>query len=231
MLFDLDAYERTGIRWPDAVRIQPWRYSEVALWRDLADEDDLPGLLSLLQMTEPDAYLSLGALDRLTGLDWLLGEGAGWVMPAFTFGGPGRFNDESFACIYAARDRETAIAETVYHQEQLLRATREPPVEMRMRLLRADLRANPCLRLREAPDPPELYHPADYSISQAFGAEVRRSGLRGIAFRSVRRRKGQCAALFHPADVVRCESVESLAYLWNGERIESVEARTPIDWT
>jgi hypothetical protein len=228
---DLQAYERTGVTWQDAVRIQPWRYPEITIWSDLVDEDDLPGLLSLLQMTEPEVYRSLGALDRLTALDRTDGEGIGWVMPAFTFGGPGRFNDESFGCFYAARELETAVAETVFHQEQLLRATREPPIEMRMRVLHAALRADPCLQLGESPSPPALYHPTDYSVSQLFGATVRQAALRGIAFHSVRRAGGHCAALFHPADVTRCESVESLAYLWNGSAIESVEERSPIDWS
>lgn len=230
MRFDLDRYPRTQIAWVDAARIQPWRHPEAEIWAELAGEDDLPGLLAVLQMTEPEMFSLMGAVERLDGLDWMRGEGAGWVMPAFTWGGPGRFNDASFGCFYAARELETAVAETVHHQERFLRSTNEPSVEVRMRVLHADLRSNPMVRLGETPDPPELYHPDDYRTPQTFGATVRAAGLPGIAYQSVRRRGGLCAALYQPTTVERCVSGEALAYLWDGARIHSVETRTSLDW-
>jgi hypothetical protein len=208
--FDLDRYLRTPIRWSDAVRIQPWRYPEAEIWADLADEDDLPGLLTILQMTEPETFRRMGAVERLNGLEWMRGEGAGWVMPAFTWGGPGRFNGPAFGCFYAARELETAVAETVYHQERFLRSTREPSMELRMRALRVDLRPVLLVEVGEAPDPPELYHPEDYG--------------------SVRRKGGRCAALYRPADVERCVPAEALAYLWDGTEVRTVEMRSPLDW-
>lgn len=230
MPFDLGTYPRTQITWEGAVRIQPWRYPEAEIWAELADEDDLPGLLAILRMTEPELFRGMGAVKRLDGLEWMRGEGAGRVMPALTWGGPGRFNDASFGCFYAAGTLETAVAETVYHQEKFLRSTNEPSVELRMRALRADLRSGVLIELGEAPDPPALYHPDDYGTSQAFGRAVRAAELPGIAFWSVRRTGGRCVALYPPADVERCVSAEALAYLWDGTRIRSVEMRSPLDW-
>ena len=230
MRFDLDRHPRTRITWDDAVRIQPWRHAEAEIWAELADEDDLPGLLTILRMTEPEMFGQLGAVERLDGLEWMRGEGAGWAMPAFTWGGPGRFNDASFGCFYAARELETAVAETVHHQEEFLRSTEEPSLELRMRVLRADLRVDSVVRLGDAPDPPELYHPDDYATSRAFGAAVRAAGLPGIAYRSVRREGGRCVALYQPSGVVRCVPAEALAYLWDGERIRTVETRSPLAW-
>lgn len=230
MAFDLDAFERRRISWADAVRIQPWRHPEVSIWRALVDEDELPAILGLLSLTDPDIYRALGDLEKVSRLDWMRGEGSEWVMPAFTFGGPGRFNNEFFAAFYAARERETAIAETVYHQEELLRATSEPPMEARMRVLRAEIECPFCLVLGDNPSPPALYHQADYSTSQAFAAASRAAGIRAIRFQSVRRAGGQCAALYQPAEVKRCRAAELLVYLWDGTSITGVEARTPIDW-
>jgi RES domain-containing protein len=228
--FDLDRYPRTQIDWVDAARIQPWRCPEAEIWTEFASEDDLPGLLAVLQMTEPEMFSLMGAVERLDGLDWMRGEGAGWVMPAFTWGGPGRFNDASFGCFYAARELETAVAETVHHQERFLRSTSEPSVEVRMRVLRADLRSGHLVELGESPDPPELYHPDNYSTSQAFGATVRAAGVPGIVYQSARRRGGLCAAIYQPAVVERCVSAEALAYLWDGVRIHRVETRSPLEW-
>lgn len=230
MDFDLDAYERIGITWDGAARVQPWRHAEHHLWTQLVSHDDLPGTLAILQFTEPEMLQGLGSLSRLDGLEWMRGEGAGWVLPAFTWGGPARFNDATFGCFYAAEELETAIAETVYHQERFLRSTREPALELRMRVLRANLNAAYLIHLGEDPHPPALYDGEDYSASQAFGAAARGARERGIAYQSVRRTGGRCVALFYPADVVRCVSTEVLAYLWDGASIHRVERREPIDW-
>jgi hypothetical protein len=212
--FDLGRYTTGPIVWKDAVRIQPWRHPEAEIWSELAGEGDLPGLLAILRLTEPDTFLQLGAVDRLSGLEWMDGEGAGRAMPAFTFGGPGCFNDATFGCFYAALELEAAVAETVYHQEKLTRATSEPSMEIRMRALRADLDAGASIQLFTFPNPPELYHPDDYGTSRDFGAAVRAAGLRGIAYESQRRPRGRCGALFYPEDIRRCTSAEALAYLW-----------------
>lgn len=230
MDFDLEAYGRAPVAWDGAVRIQPWRHAEHALWSQLVSGDDLPGILALLQLTEPEMLRGLGELSRLDGLDWMRGEGAGWVLPAFTWGGPARFNDATFGCFYAAGELETAIAETVYHQERFLRSTEEPALELHVRVLRAELDAASVVHLEDDPDPPALYDPEDYGVSQAFGAVVRASRERGIAYRSVRREGGRCVVLFHPADVVRCVSAEALAYLWDGSSIHRVERREPVEW-
>lgn len=230
MPFDLDAFARTPITWKNAARIQPWRHPEAEFWAQLVDEGDLPGLLAILRLTEPEMLRSMGAVEKLDGRGWMRGEGTGWVMPAFTWGGPGRFNDGSFGCFYAAKDLETAVAETVHHQEKFLRSTNQRSVEVGMRILRADLDVDFLVLLEEDPDPPELYHRDDYTTSQAFGATVRAAGLPGIAYHSVRRKGGRCVALYHPDDVVRCVSAEALAYIWDGTRIHSVEKRSPLDW-
>lgn len=67
------------------------------------------------------------------------GEGAGWVMPAFAFGGPGRFNRNPIGCFYCAEELETAVAETAYHMRDFFRATGSGQTEVLMRVLRSDI--------------------------------------------------------------------------------------------
>ena len=226
---DLGSHLRTALSWTDAARIQPWRFAEAEIWDELAGEDDLPGVLAILRMTEPDVYGLLGVLERLEGVPWMRGEGAGWVMPAFTWGGPGRFSDGSFGCFYVARELETAVAETVHHQERFLRATAQAEVEVRMRVLRADVRADDVVALAAEPRPPALNDSEDHEASRAFGASVRAAGIQGISYHSRRREGGRCAALYNPECVLRCVSAEALAYLWDGVRVR-VEIRSPLDW-
>lgn len=105
-------------------------------WERLVEVPDVLAAVALLRYTEPDEYQALGRVQRLEGIALNRGEGAGWVIPAYTWSGSGRFNSDAFGCFYTARDLETAVAETVHHQERFLRATDQPPLEMRMRVLR-----------------------------------------------------------------------------------------------
>lgn len=75
-----------------------------------------------------------------------------------------------------------------------------------------------------------MYHPDNYSTSQAFGTTVRAAGVPGVTYQSVRRRGGRFAAIYQPAVVERCVSAEVLAYLWDGARIHRVEMRSPLEW-
>lgn len=227
---DLEGHDRrTPVAWRDAARIQPWRHPEVRIWSRLADVPDVSAALSLLRLTEPDLYLGLGRVERLDPGTLMRGEGAGWVMPAYAWGGPGRFNSEGFGCFYAAREIETAIAESVHRQERFLHDTKQSPLELRMRVLRAEIDSPETVSLMEVPRTDPRYDPEDHTASRAFGAQVRAAGLDGILYASVRRPPFPCVALYRPSALVSCTSSEALAYLWDGNRIHA-EHRAPIDW-
>lgn len=225
---ELSSYPREEIHWGDAVRIQPWRHPEAEIWKRLTETPDLDALLVLLQHTEPGAFTALGRIDRLEGWQIMHGDGAGWAMPAYTLGGPGRFNTERFGCFYAAEHLETAVAETAYHQARLLREARFGPRELRMRALRAEVEGTMLSLLGLSPEHP-VYDPEHYHASRAIGVEAHRTGVDGILYTSVRRPRFACLALFQPSRIVRCTSAEALAYLWDGTRIR-VEHRIPLDW-
>ncbi|HET8655990.1 MAG TPA: RES family NAD+ phosphorylase [Longimicrobiaceae bacterium] len=193
------------------------------------EEEDLPGALALLKRVDPAMYADLGSLDRLAHLEPMHGAGAGWVMPAYTWGGPGRFNGTTFSAFYAAETIETAIAETVYHQARALRDERADPIDIRMRALRADIHASDFVDLTGVPASDPLYHPTDYTASQAFGAEARAAGRNGILFASVRRPRHPCMAVLQPSQVRRCEDAGTYVYRWDGAQI-TVEQRTRITW-
>lgn len=149
------------------------------------------------------------------------GPGASWIMAPFThLSAPGgRFNTELFGAYYAARDLETAIAETAYHRERFLRATREPPMDIPMRELRAKIRAKVHdLRGLEG-EHPELLDPFDYSASQALATRLRADGSAGVAWNSVRRAGGECVAVFIPKLVRDCKQAAHIAFVWDGTRI------------
>jgi RES domain-containing protein len=227
--FDPGRYPSASRHWPTAARILPAQSPEQTVWNALVEEEDLPGALALLKRVDPDAYASLGSLDRLVGLETMQGTGAGWVMPAFTWGGPGRFNAPTFGAFYAGERIETALAETVYHQERGLRDEAAQPIDMRMRALRADIHATDLVDLTGLAGSDPLYHPTDYSAPQSFGAAVHAADLSGILFTSVRRPGYGCMAVFQPSQIRSCEDAGSYIYHWDGSTI-TVEQRTRITW-
>jgi hypothetical protein len=133
-------------------------------------------------------------------------------------------------CFYAGAEIETAIAETVHHQNRILRAAGAPAQEIRLRVLRADVDTVAAVHLTHDDAPDGVLHPDDYTVSQAFGVAARQAGAEAIAYDSVRRRGGRAVAVFEPSAITRCTSGELLAYLWDGTRIATVEQRTPLDW-
>lgn len=227
---DLEARPRIPVHWTGAAHIQPWRLPEREIWTRLGrPHEDLTAILALLYATEPQALEALGRVERLEGLDLMQGEGAGWAMPVFTSGGAGRFNTDAFGCFYVARELETAVAETVYHQERFLRDAGSSSSEVPMRVLRADIAAEAVLDLFDVDPSDPVYDAEHHGASRALGTWAHRSRLDGIHYRSVRRPPHPCLALYVPSRIVRCVSAERLAYRWDGESMH-VEKRISLEW-
>jgi RES domain-containing protein len=226
---EVAGYPSVSRYWRTAARILPAQFPEQTVWSALVEEEDLPGALALLRRVDPAMYSDLGDVDRISGIERMQGTGAGWVMPAFTWGGPGRFNSATFSAFYAAEHVETAIAETVYHQARALQDENAAPIELQMRALQAEIDATDLVDLTGIAESDPLYHPDDYTASQRFGAEVQEANRGGILYASVRRPRYPCMALFQPSPIRRCDNAGVYIYQWDGKRI-TVEQRTKITW-
>jgi hypothetical protein len=218
---ELSDIETAGVVWRPCFRIVPSRFPPIALFERLVDPGDLETAFALEAMTNDRLREEVGDLSLVPSDERVTGAGAGYVMAAFTHPQPqgGRFTDGSYGAYYAAADRATAIAETVHHRERFLLETRAPPLELEMRVLRATLSAT-LHDLREAGEAlPDVFHTDDYAASQLLGRALREAGSEGIAYRSVRRSDGECAAVFRPRSISHCKQAEHLGYVWNGETI------------
>lgn len=217
------------IRWSSTYRIIPSRFPPIQLFERVTDPADLDAVLAIEAVTNDRIRDAIGEISLVAPEDRVSGAGAGYVMAAFTHISPvgGRFTDGTFGAYYTAYDLPTAVDETVYHRERFLRATGEPPIEVEMRVLRARLRGA-LHDVRELEDShPRLYDPEDYRASQALGRMLRAGSSWGVVYRSVRRAGGECAAVFRPKVIARCQQAQHLAYVWDGERISTVyEKRT-----
>jgi hypothetical protein len=215
---------RRRIRWRACYRIIPSRFPPIDLFERVATAADLPAVHELESLTNDRLRDQAGEIQLVPEMERVSGPGAGYVMAAFTHPAPGgaRFSDGRRGAYYAARTIDTAIAETSYHRARFMRATREPPMELDMRVLEAELdaRLHDIRGMREAL--PAVYDRDDYTASQQFAQRLHAAGSDGVAYDSVRHEGGQCVAIFRPRRVRSCRSTLHLTYVWNGSTIERV---------
>jgi hypothetical protein len=212
------------VAWKPGWRIIPSRFPPVALFERVADPADLETVFTIEALTNPRLRDEAGDIRLVAPEDRISGPGTSIIMASFTHLNPegSRFGDGTFGVFYAAKDLDTAIAETRYHRERFMRATRQGPMELDMRVYLVDLDA-PLHDLRgRQNDHPLVYHPDDYAAGQQFAASLRRDGANGIAYDSVRRQGGECAAIFRPRFLSNCRQERHLCYVWDGTRIASL---------
>jgi hypothetical protein len=206
------------------VRIVPSRFPPVNLFERVAEPSDWAAVIAVESLTNERLREESGDVRHVAAPDRVSGPGASYIMAAFTHVPPsgGRFTDGTYGAWYAARTRETAIRETIYHRQRFLLATREPPIDLEMRVLEADLDGtlHDLRGLRSSL--PAVYHAEDYTASQALARALRSGGSNGIAYESVRHEGGQCVAAFRPRLLRRARQAEHLLYRWTGERIADV---------
>lgn len=225
MVSNISQIAARPVRFAPCHRIVASRMPTIHLFERVANPADWDALYALEALTNPrlrdqeDALRLVPVNDRVSG-----GPNASIVMAPFTHLSPQgtRFTDGHFGAYYAAESIDTAIAETRFHRENFLRATAQPPIQLQMRCYLADVVCELSdLRTRRL-DMADVYDPASYVASQKLGRQLREAGSNGIAFESVRRRGGECVAVFRPRLVQNVRQSVHLRYAWDGAYIAEV---------
>jgi hypothetical protein len=215
---------RSAIDWRSACRIIRSRFPPIDVFDDIADPADWSLLLSAEQKTNARLMETIGAIDLVPSARRVAGPGASYLMAPFTHlspDRPSRFSDGSHGVLYAGRDFETALMETVHHHGRFMARTREAPgwssqfreILIDIATTLHDLRGG---KRRFA----AALSPDDYAASQQLGAALRARGSDGIVYPSQRHPAGECAALFYPDGARNPVQGRHLDYHWNGERID-----------
>jgi hypothetical protein len=210
------------IHWKSAVRIIPSVFPPADLFERVAAPADLEAVHAIESSFNP--RLRPGADDARLRDERVIGPGSAYIMAPFSHVSPdgSRFSNGAFGVFYAAQREAVAIAETRYHRERFMRATREAPCELDMRVLSVTVKA-PLHDLRGMRAIlPDVYSLADYSASQMLGGVLRAGGSSGVAYDSVRLEGGRCAGVFRPRALSRCRERKHLRYVWDGESIADV---------
>lgn len=220
----MNAIPTALVRWQPCYRIVASRFPPISLFEDVADPADLEAVYAIEAMTNDRLRDEVGDLTLVPPEDRVSGPGTSAIMAAFTHRNPdgSRFSDGSFGLFYAAREIETAVAETSYHRARFMAYTREPAQELDMRVYAVDLDAL-LHDLRDLREKHAAVYAADsYAVSQALAIELRGQGANGIAYQSVRHAGGECAAVFRPRLLANCHQERHLCYLWDGRAIVTV---------
>jgi hypothetical protein len=217
------------LRWTPGYRIIRTIYPPVDLYEDIADPADWELLVSAEVKMNPRIRDLVGNLALVPVSRRIGGPGASIAMGAFTHVSlerPSRFSDGSYGVWYCGDRFEVALAETAYHFERFMHATREPQGD-------ADFRLLTCIVTGEVARPPEdCLDPLDWGPGQVLGRQARASGADGIVYRSVRHPKGQAAALFWP-DCLALPIIQNrqLRYRWDGAQMSHYLDYGATSWT
>lgn len=207
--------------WPQTHRLVMSHYPPVNLYDDVADPRDWEALAAAQAHTNPRIYEEIGDLSLVPPDRRLSGNGASWVMAAFTHVSPdrtSRFSAGVYGVYYAGDSLETALYEHSFHMGRFYARTAEAPGWIsEVRQLIGSVNAE-LLDLR-GPGFEPLLDPDDYGPSQAFADARRSEAFDGIVYPSVRHPGGECIAAFWPNVVTPPVQGGHLRYYWDGLQV------------
>ena len=214
----------SDVRWQPCFRIIPSRYPTIHLFERVSEPSDWEALYWIESLTNPRLRDEVGDIELVPREERAFGPGGSVIMAPFTHLDPSgsRFADGSFGAFYAAAQLATSIAETCYHREVFLRATREAPLEIDMRSYLADVAAFFHDIRGQRGQLPDIYAPDSYGASQALGRKLKLSGSNGIVYESVRHPGGHCLAIYRPRLIQNLRQGVHLRYVWDGSKISRV---------
>ena len=218
------------VSWPETHRMVMSHYPPIDLYDDVADPRDWEALARAQSRTNPRIYEEIGDLSLVPVERRLSGEGASWVMAAFTHVSPlrrSRFSDGTFGVYSAADTLETALHEHTFHMARFYSASRTP-VGWRSQVRQLVGSIDAELTDLRRPGYDDILNPdiATYAVSQSFATKAREGGSNGIVYPSLRNRTGECFGAFYPDVVSRPKQADHFRYHWNGTSVDFVQKIT-----
>jgi RES domain-containing protein len=126
-----------------------------------------------------------------------------------------RFNDGARGAWYCAFDRETALAEVIFHKNVEYAEIGRFDDSVSYQALLADFSCE-LHDLRHAPDLADCLDPHSYLASQRLARQLLDAGSLGIVYPSVRREGGVNIACFRPALVGNVRRGAAFQLTWQG---------------
>ncbi len=223
-MIDVTGIPVSPVDWRGARRIVRSIHPPIDLFEDIADPADWPLLISAEQKTNPRLMETLGNIDLVPPARRVGGPGAGYLMAPFTHVSedrPSRFGRGRWGVLYAAREFDTALLETIHHHARFMARTGEPAGwTSQFREIVLDVKGGLHDLRGDSPDYAPVFHSEDYAIAQTLGEQLHAIPSEGIVYPSVRHPGGECVGLFFPDLASGAIQGRHLDYYWNGTRVE-----------
>jgi hypothetical protein len=223
-VIDIAALPHSDVEAP-VFRVILSRYPQIHLFERVAGPEDWDVLYAVESLTNPRLRDEVGDIRLVPREDRVYGEGASWIMAAFTHrpidGRGGRFNRD-FGIYYCAADEAVAIAESSFHRARFLRESRIDRTTQDMRVIRAKLGPVSLHDLRHLREH-AIYDPDDYDESQPVGHALRAARSHGVNYCSVRS-DGECFGVMRPRALSDAIHWRYLRYHYDEGSITRVEA-------
>lgn len=202
------------------------KYPPIALFDDVADEDEFELLYALQALTNPRLSQLVGNLTRLDSAQIPFGiPGCSYAVAPFTHVNTNgsRFSGGDYGMLYLAEDLNTAIAEVAWHQQQYWQKVQGLKFErIVMRGLHCRFDARPAHDACGLPADNPIYDPQSYHASRALGQALKQAGSAAIRYYSVRHPGSLCWGLFTPAGVKAISQCAHYEFVWDGLAITSI---------
>ncbi|MVV49319.1 RES domain-containing protein [Pseudomonas sp. PB120] len=205
----------------NAYRLVNSKFPPIALFDDVADEDEFEVLYQIQALTNPRLKNEVGQLELIPRREIPFGiPGCSYATAPFTHVNPAgsRFSDGSFGVLYVADSMETALAEVRHHQS--LYWSNVPSLNYERFVFRGLVCSFVEAAMRDAaaiPMTDPVYDPDDYTHSRQLGKSVKKAKCPGIRYHSVRRPGSHCWALMTPRPVLSVIQAAHYEMIWNGQ--------------
>jgi len=205
-----------------AYRLVNSKLPPITLFDDIVSAADFETVYAIQSLTNPRILNELGDISLLSSDEIPFGiDGVNYVTALFTHVNPdgSRFSDGSFGILYLADDVDTAIKETLYHQEkcfQKIHGLHYDTVDMRCLQIKFSANVVDCTSVEN------IYHNDDYSVPRILGAKLKKANNQGIQYNSVRNKHAICWGLFSPIHVSSAIQTKHFEFIFDGKSISSV---------
>ncbi len=231
-MVDLEKLPQKRFRDKTAYRLVNSKFPPIAIFDDVADNNEFEALFRLQAKTNPRLLDEIGHIRFIQPERRPFGiVGCNYALAPFTHINQlgSRFSRGEFGVLYAADAINTALAETCYHQQHYfqtqVRGIKYDRIVMRgLKLKFSATLINICS--------PKIEHDAgfgvswyaadDYSAARALGDAIKHADKDGIWYDSVRKPGSDCYALFSPHLIKSVVQTQHYEFVWNGERIEAI---------
>lgn len=224
--YALDELPQKRFREKTAYRLVNSKFPPIAIFDDVASNDEFEALFRLQAKTNPRLLDEIGDIRLIKPERRPFGiAGCNYALAPFTHINQlgSRFSRGEFGILYAAETLDTALAETHYHQQRYfqtqVRGLKYDRIVMRgLKLKFSGTLFNICS--------PKIdngwYDANNYTAAQQLGDAIKKADKDGLWYDSVRKPSTSCYALFSPHLIKSVVQTQHYEFVWNGERIDAV---------